>query len=396
MKVAVIGLGAIGIQVLWQLSQTSGVEAHGFDRAYPGHPSAGAGGESRLYWNMELVEPNYTALIDRAATAWRKLESASNQMLRDPTGVLIYGREGDAQIQCAYKSSRELGVPYELFGVSRLREKFPQILFGQSSLGLWDTTGAVIRPERTIEVTAELARRHGASIHEFSPISKIDVSDDPVRILTATGWQVFDRVVVSCGGWSSKLVSYIRSEVVTRRLTSMWFSGFHDNHFTGFPPFLRCAPHYCYGIPSRDRRSVKLGLGFNNHYVSGDADRFPRQLEGGDLIKELKKFEWIQQEMLPGISRRPYRIDTFVESYTRSMLEHIRPHPQNSNVLVMTGFSGHGFRVSPAIGEIGCQLVINGKSDLDISFLERASPVFSILDPEQGITTENSVMTNCE
>ncbi|WP_156940867.1 FAD-dependent oxidoreductase [Halomonas halodenitrificans] len=94
MKVAVIGLGAIGIQVLWQLSRINGVEAHGFDKAYPGHPSAGAGGESRLYWNMELVEPSYIPLIERAAAAWKKLESASGQVLRDPTGVLIYGSEG--------------------------------------------------------------------------------------------------------------------------------------------------------------------------------------------------------------------------------------------------------------------------------------------------------------
>ncbi|WP_342665554.1 FAD-dependent oxidoreductase [Halomonas halodenitrificans] len=254
--------------------------------------------------------------------------------------------------------------------------------------------GSVLMAIDTIEVTAELARRHGADIHEFSPISKIDVVSDPVRIMTPTGWEMFDRVVLACGGWSTKLIPHLRKEVVTRRLTSMWFNEFHDGGLAGLPPFLRSAPHYCYGIPSRDCRSIKLGLGFNNHYISGDADRFPRQLEGGELLNELKKFEWIQQEMLPVLSRRPYRTETFVENYTRSMLEYIRTHPQNSNVLIMTGFSGHGFRVSPVMGEIGCQLVVNGKSDMDVSFLEKASPFFSILDPEKGITTDNPVMTN--
>jgi len=33
MRVAVIGLGAIGAQVLWQLSRVDGVEVHGFDKS---------------------------------------------------------------------------------------------------------------------------------------------------------------------------------------------------------------------------------------------------------------------------------------------------------------------------------------------------------------------------
>ena len=69
MRVAVIGLGAIGAQVLWQLSRVDGVEVHGFDKEYPGHPSAGVGGESRLFWNLEMTEPAYVPLIERAAVA---------------------------------------------------------------------------------------------------------------------------------------------------------------------------------------------------------------------------------------------------------------------------------------------------------------------------------------
>lgn len=181
---------------------------------------------------------------------------------------------------------------------------------------------------------------------------------------------------------------------MTRRLTSLWFTGNDDDTLTNLPSFLRVAPSYCYGIPSHDSRSVKLGLGFNNHYATGDADSLPRTLKGEALEEQLRKFEWIRDDMLSGLSRRPYRVETYVESYTRSMMEYIRPHPENENVLIMTGFSGHGFRVAPVLGEIGCQIAIDGKSGLDISFMKRAKPVFSILDKELGLTTHNSVMTS--
>lgn len=393
MIVAVIGLGAIGAQVLWQLSRLEGVEVHGFDKEYPGHPSAGVGGESRLFWNLEMAEPAYVPLIERASVAWRELEATSGQSLRDPTGVLIYGGEQDAQMQCALNSAKALGVSVEPLGTSALRRRFPNLVFDDHSFGLWDTTGAVIRPERTVEVAVELSRWNSAIIHEFCPVSAIDVTGSMVSVLSSSGKQEFDRVVICCGGWTPKLVPHIQDEVVTRRLTSLWFTtGQYDS--IDLPPFLRTAPQYCYGIPSHDRRSIKLGLGFNDHYVTGDADMLPRQLEGAELAAELNKFEWIREGMLPWLSRRPYRVETYVESYTRSMLEYIRPHVENPNVIIMTGFSGHGFRVSPAIGEIGCQLVVDGKTSVDIGFMERAKPVFSILDPKHGTTTHNSVMAS--
>ena len=396
MKIAVIGLGAVGVQVLWQLSRLSNVEVHGFDTAYPGHSMAGAGGESRLFWNLELAEPAYTPLIERASAVWRELEDISGMLLRDHTGVLIYGNECDAQIECALQSSERTGARIEQLSASNLRKRFPQFRFSDQSLGIWDVDGAVIRPERTVAVTAELARHNAAIIYEFTPVTEIDVTGPIIEVISRVGTQKFDRVVVACGGWTTQLVPHIRKEVVTKRLTSMWFTGIDDNIFRNLPPFLRVAPSYCYGIPSYDSRSVKLGLGFNDHYSTGDADSLPRKLVGEDLEEQLRKFAWIRDDILPRLSHRPYRIETYVESYTRSMIEYIQPHSENENVLIMTGFSGHGFRVAPVLGEIGCQILINGKSDLDISFMERVKPAFSILNQELGITTHNSLTASSD
>ncbi|TDX32133.1 sarcosine oxidase [Modicisalibacter xianhensis] len=355
---------------------------------------AGAGGDSRLFWNLELTELAYTPLIRRAAESWRELEMISGVVLRDQTGVLVYGEEGDAQLECAIHSAELTGSPIAILSASDLRQRYPQFHFNDRSLGIWDQEGAVIRPERTVAVTGELARYNGATIHEFTPVLAIDSSGPRIRVSSRIGTQEFDRVIVACGGWTTKLLPHIRDEVIVRRLTSMWFHGFDDNYLTDFPSFLRTAPSYCYGIPSHDFRSVKLGLGFNDHYATGDADKLPRHLAGEALEEQLGKFEWIQHGMLPGLARRPYRVETYIESYTRSMIEYIHWHPENEDILVMTGFSGHGFRVAPVLGEIGSQLTLDGKSDLDISFMERAQPAFSILDREQGITTHNSVMSS--
>lgn len=394
MRVAVVGLGAIGSQVLWQLSLRDGVEVHGFDTAYPGHPTAGAGGDSRLFWNLELAEPEYVPLIRRAATLWDELEEASEATLRDRTGVLVYGAAGRPQMERAVSSADPVHAPIEVLDASQLRSRFPQLRFGDHEVGAWDIRGAVIRPERTVAATADLARQRGAQVHEFDTVRQVVSRRDGVELVLNDRSERFDRAVVACGGWTPQLLPEVRDEVVAKRLTSMWFAAGDGADLEGVPPFLRTAPDYCYGIPSRDRRTVKVGLGFNDHASTGDPDALERHLSGRGLEQQIERFSWIQQTMLPSLHTRPERVGTYVESYTRSMMEHVKKHPSDDSILVMTGFSGHGFRVAPAMGEVGAQLILDGTSDVDVDFLAQSAAVFDIVDVEGGITTHNALMAN--
>lgn len=394
MRVAVVGLGAIGSQVLWQLSRRKDVEVHGFDTAYPGHPTAGAGGDNRLFWNLELSTPAYIPLIRRAATLWDELQDASGVTLRDRTGVLVYGAAGAPQLQCALDSADAVDAPVDVLEAAQLRVRFPQMRFDDDAVGAWDIGGAVIRPERTVAVAAALAAQRGAHVHEFAEVKEVVSRGRGVELVLSDRTELFDRVVVACGGWTPKLLPEVREEVVAKRLTSMWFAARDEGHLEGMPPFLRTAPNYCYGIPSRDRRTMKVGLGFNDHTATGDPDSLVRHLDGEALEAQIRSFAWIQQTMFPGLHERPERVGTYVESYSRSMLEYVRLHAGDDSIVIMTGFSGHGFRVAPAMGEVGAQLVVSGSSDIDVGFLAHATPVFDILDPHSGTTTHNPVMAN--
>ncbi len=394
MKIAVVGLGAIGSQVLWQLSQHSGIEVHGYETHYPGHPTAGAGGDSRLFWNLELAEPKYAPIIVRAGQAWDRLEQSAGMPLRDKTGVLLFGRAGSAQMKQAVNSAELTSAEIVELSGEDLARRFPQFAFHPDDIGVWDVAGASIRPELTVATTAGLAEQNGAMIHRFDPVTGIEIEDRGAVVVTEAGSEKYDRVVVAAGGWTPKLLPHLAHEVVARRLTSAWYFAQAPGHLRGMPPFLQSAPNYCYGIPSGDGFSVKLGLGFNDHHVTGDPDTLPRELRGDALEQQVERFARVRDGLFPGLAERPYRVNTYVESYTRSMLEHMQHHPASDDVVVLTGFSGHGFRAAPAIGEIGAELVLHGESRTDIDFLRTASPAFEIVDPETGEATHNPVMSS--
>lgn len=390
LKIAVIGLGAIGSQVLWQLSREPGVSVHGYESSYPGHPEAGAGGESRLYRNFELDDPAYEPVVDRASTLWRELESASARLLRYPTGVLLLGHRSSPQMQRAQQSAERSDKPSRVLTPDDLRAEYPQFTVADDDIGLWDPDGGVIRPELTVSVTVELAAAHGALVHDFTRVDAVEQQGAKVRISTADSTEVFDRVVIACGGWTTTLRPFLRDKVVVRRLTSAWFQAKDDAYLDGLVPFMRTAPTYCYGIPTPGNTTVKLGLGFNDHHQVADPDTVSRTAE----TTEIDKFAWIVEEVLPGLRHRPIRMSTYIESYTRSMHDYIGFDEQIPGVLILTGFSGHGFKVSPAIGEIGAQLAVHGASDIDVRFLHEAPPVFDIVDPATGLTTHNDIVAS--
>ena len=70
--------------------------------------------------------------------------------------------------------------------------------------------------------------------------------------------------------------------------------------------------------------------------------------------------------LLPGLGDRHLRaVDC---TYTLTPDEHfvVGRHPGHDNVLVACGFSGHGFKFTPVLGEVLAQLVVDGSSPLSL------------------------------
>jgi sarcosine oxidase len=70
--------------------------------------------------------------------------------------------------------------------------------------------------------------------------------------------------------------------------------------------------------------------------------------------------------LLPGLGDRHLRAVDY--TYTLTPDEHfvVGRHPGHDNVLVACGFSGHGFKFTPVLGEVLAQLVVDGSSPLSL------------------------------
>jgi sarcosine oxidase len=133
------------------------------------------------------------------------------------------------------------------------------------------------------------------------------------------------------------------------------------------PAFIRLGPRHFYGVPSPDGISVKLGLSVVDHLVVDEPNDGDRQISREDLAP----FDEILEGYLPTLQPDPIRVSTYFEGYMEDARPIVQSAHGSENVILLAGFSGHGFKIAPAIGEIGAMLAIGNASPIDIDFLYR-------------------------
>lgn len=368
-RVAVVGLGTMGSQVLWQLSR-SGVDTTGFELHAPGHPYGAAGGETRLYRNVEIQDLRYLPIVDRADELWRDLVTASARPLRELTGSLVMGHADSTGMQIALRSVEAAGREFEVLGRNEAASRFPEFCLDEDELTIWDAGGGIIRPELTVFTATQLAEKLGARVHRATEVHEISQSGDTVAIRSERGTDHFDRVVVTAGAWTNKLLPELSDTLEMRSLISMWFFPEDAAGLQSVLPFVHTDPGYCYGLPVADRTSMKLGVAAVDDDIGKRVVDHPGSTDVTVGEAELAGFREKGLRLMPGLSRHPMRTEVYFESFTATDREIISQHPEMSGVVVMAGFSGHGFKMAPAIGEIGAQLAVEGETTLQVGFLD--------------------------
>ena len=345
MRIAIIGVGTIGAQAALHLARR-GVAVTGYEQFTIGHAYGSAGGDSRFFSRVELNDTRYSEVIGRAEELWRDLNAATGVPLLDFTGGVMMGAPDTVEMQRAIASCELTSTPRSLSAVEVAAE-YPDLRLAPGDAVVFDPNAGRIDPELTITLTARMARAAGADIRENVAVREVAARDGGTGVRTGSGWEVYDAVIVTAGAWTKKLLGAEAPETAIRRLTSAWYFPREAARFTGLVPFMRIAPDYVYGLPSADGRSVKIGLGFDSHVVVDDPDAAERWLPATEGLETFRE----RLAYLPGLAAEPFRVQTYFETYAPNRREYFRETTHVGRTLVLTGFSGHGFKVAPALGE---------------------------------------------
>jgi sarcosine oxidase len=373
-QTVVVGLGGMGAAVLEALARR-GVRPLGLDRFRAGHLSGSSHGGSRVARQAYFEHPDYVPLLKWAFEGWDRLEAETGIRCLHRIGVLLAGGVDSMLLKASLASAREHGIPIESIDSSELRRRFPQFRLPDGMFGVFEPGAGFVRPEAGIDANLEFAVNRGAEIRRPVEVLGIDADDDGAVIRTDQGDIRAERVVVTAGAWTSRLLRELDSSVplIPQRKEMVWFAnrGQAACSSAGMPAWLvddqgACGDGVYYGVPTWAGQTGHRGMkvGFHGPGVPVDPDL--KHVVPQEIVD---RFSRDMKRYLPEVLGEPIAAQSCL--YTMSPDEHfvIDRLPGRAAVVVAAGFSGHGYKFAPVVGEIAADLAMEGRSSLPAGFL---------------------------
>ncbi|HEY1810519.1 MAG TPA: N-methyl-L-tryptophan oxidase [Acidobacteriaceae bacterium] len=370
--VIVLGLGAMGSAAAAWLAER-GHRVQAFDAFTPPHTHGSSHGLSRIYRQAYWEDSRYVHLLLRARELWTKLERDSGIPLLHTTGALMIGPPTGQLVPRSAESARQFHLPHDLLSAADLRRRWPQFHVADDTVALLEHNAGYLNPELSIEQQLRHAARHGADLHFNEPVLDFTADSSGVTVRTARGSFSAAHLVITAGPWAPQLLAETRLPLRVTRQVLFWFepSGSLDAFRPApdparFPIYLwETAPGdpMLYGFPltGSDTDGVKVAL--HGSEETGTPDTIDRSIRPDDEQRIRHRLA----TTIPTLSGRLLHAETCLYTMTPDENFVIGPHPQNSNITLALGFSGHGFKFAPVIGELLGQLATEGKTTHDIA-----------------------------
>ncbi|VEF49291.1 sarcosine oxidase, monomeric form [Bacillus freudenreichii] len=365
-EVGVIGLGTVGSMTLWQLSR-QGVSAVGFEQFGIGHDYSAAGGESRIFRTAYGEGSEYVPLMLESYRLWRELEEESGNKLLHLTGGLMIGNTGTPFMDNVLKSIERFGLDHEILDQEQAEKRFPQHHLLPGEIMVLDTLAGGLRPELAVVSAVKQAEKLGAAVHSHSRVERIEPSGTGVKVIANGKTYQFGKVVISTGPWTGAFLPEYKPQIAVKRLAMGWFAAKDIRKFQSdrFPVYIReSGEDKFYGTPTFEGSMVKAAF-YINYGIIDNPDGLNRTImpDGIQLLRNAV------QKYLPDLYPDPVRASVYMDGFTPDEHALVGAIDDEKRIILLGGFSGHGFKMATGIGKIASDLIMEGKTSFDVDHL---------------------------
>ncbi len=366
--VVVLGLGVMGASAVHQLAGR-GVRVLGLDANQRGHVLGSSHGRSRIIREAYYEAVEYVPLVQRAFVQWRELEEETGLDLLLMTGCLNIGRPGTQVVDGVIASARRHGLPSEILTSDAMRSRFPAFALPESHVGVYQPTAGVLNADACVGALVDASVARGATIRHGELVNNWEPDGDGVIVRTPSGTIRAQKLVITAGPWSASVLADLGLPLQAVRQYVVHFEPQAPERFSppGFPAFIwDVAEGEVYGIPYLPGSGFKVG-----GHDPGEPCT-PETARRTVTAEEIENVRSIFERCLPGCATTMSMAATCLYTVTPDRHFIIDRHPEHPQVSYAAGFSGHGFKFGPTIGEVLADLAIEGSSRHDVAFLRAA------------------------
>lgn len=359
-EVVVVGGGVIGTSIAYHLARSGVRDVVLLERDELGSGSTckAAGGVRATFSNAANI-----ALGLRGLEAYARFLQETGQeidfrrdgylyLLSDPADVDVFVESVALQNSC--------GVPSRMVGPEEALRRSPLISTDGLLAACWSPEDAGATPESVVLGYATAARRHGAVLVRHCAVTGIESSGGTITgVLTEHGRIATSTVVCAAGAWSRSVGAMVGVDLPVRPVRRQIAL---TEPVRDLPASL---PALTIDFPSSfyfSREGRGLLFGWSD----------PAEPEGFNLRFELE--DWLAGVGEIALRRAPAVLEHGITGGWAGLYE-VTPDRNQiidrssevEGLLVATGYSGHGFLMGPATGEIVRDLYLGVEPGYDIA-----------------------------
>jgi glycine/D-amino acid oxidase-like deaminating enzyme len=355
--VVIIGGGLEGTAAAWRLAERGVTSVTVLERA-----TIGSGGTGK---SSGVVRCHYgvSSLARMAAVALDTFENAADVLGTEigyhQTGYVVgVGERNTASFRASLDSQRRVGVDTREITSDEVRALWPDAYLDDFAAFAWEPRGGYGDAYATAQAYAARARTLGVTVRQNSPVTEILADGDTVTGVRLAGGEILAApvVVVAAGPWSVALmrplgidlpVSVHREEIVL----------VNPGKDLGSVPVLSDLVSLQYVRPEL---SGAILFGNSDLSVPRPADPDNYSNRASEEFLELAAAKLAHR--FPGLDQAGIS-STYAGCYdiTPDWNPVISRTPV-PGLIVASGFSGHGFKISPSVGTLIADLVTDGVS----------------------------------
>lgn len=326
------------------------------------HGRGSSHGASRIFRHA-YEDARYVRLARAAEEAWRRLErDAGESLLRTVGGVDIApaADPGLAAIEAALAAA---GSPSERLEPGEVARRYPAMRLGDGEAALFQASTGILAADRAVLAMLRTAAVRGAELRDEEEVTSLEPTEGGVRVTSRNGSYEAGAVVVCAGPWLGSLLPTFAPALRVERQQVLYLRTLDPKAFEPgvFPVFIHRTTGV-YGFPLFEApTSIKV----SNHTGARAIRLEERSFEldeasARDTVERVRRF-------VPGLAStwRDYQTCLYTKTPDEDFI--LGRHPSLPNVVVGGGFSGHGFKFGPVLGEALSALALGEGTPHDLT-----------------------------
>jgi sarcosine oxidase len=373
--VIVLGVGGMGSAACYQLAK-AGLRVLGLEQFSIPNTRGSSHGATRILRLGLHESTKYVPAVLRAVELWDELGTA--------TGVSHFHRVGSLDVSApdneiflgSRRSCLDWNISHEVLEAGEVIRRFPAMRPDAGMLACYQPGSGFVLPELAISSHVNLALAAGAEVHGHERVISWERRGGAYVVTTDRGTYAAAQVVATAGAWTGKLLADQGIPVEAERNVLGWFSPsaatLADFQEDRLPVWILDSGElgHFYGFPAHGVPGFKLGR-LTHGLPPSDPD-LPRREPDRQDEDDMRGFI---AQYFPGADGPVLSLETCFFENTPDRVPIIDQLPAHPGFWILGGFSGHGFKYTPAIGELAKDLVLGNppKFSLEPFKLDRFS-----------------------